>query len=129
MLQSTLEIQLIMATHSPLVMASLEPLFQESLDRILTLDLQDGELVAKETIDYKNGSANSWLTSDVFDLRRAYSLQAENALLRARSLQLQENPARVDVQDVTDELVRYLPAIDPFWPLWKYFAERHGVEL
>jgi hypothetical protein len=47
-LEQQLEVQLIIATHSPLVLASVEPLFQDKLDSLFTLDLVGQELVALE---------------------------------------------------------------------------------
>ena len=37
-------IQLISATHSPLVLASLEPHFDDELDRLFHLDIRDGRV-------------------------------------------------------------------------------------
>ncbi len=85
-LEQQLEVQLIIATHSPLVLASLEPLFQDKSDSLFTLDLVGQELVAKEIQYIKYGSINSWLTSEIFDLRRPYSVDAEKALLDAKQL-------------------------------------------
>jgi hypothetical protein len=128
-LEELLDVQLIIATHSPLVMASVEPIFQEELDSLFTLDLVNQELEAK-TIQYiKHGSINSWLTSDVFNLKRPYSVDAEKVLIDAKQLQLMDHPDPQKVREVSDRLAQYLPDIDPFWPRWKYFAERNGIDL
>jgi AAA domain, putative AbiEii toxin, Type IV TA system len=128
-LEQQLEVQLIIATHSPLVLASVEPLFQDKLDGLFTLDLVDQELVAKEVQYIKYGSINSWLTSEIFDLRRPYSVDAEQALVDAKQLQMAEHPDPQKIKEVSARLAQYLPAIDPIWPRWTFFAERNGVDL
>ncbi len=128
-LEKQLEIQLIIATHSPLVMASVEPIFDVSMDRLFTLDLVGQELEAREILYIKHGSVNSWLTSEVFELQRAYSIEAESALVAAKELQLADHPDLEKVKEISDRLIEHLPAIDPFWPRWKFFAEKHGVRL
>jgi hypothetical protein len=65
----------------------------------------------------------------VFDLKRAYSVDAENALIDAKKLQSVEQPDPEEVQEVSDRLIKYLPSLDPIWPRWKFFAEKHGVSL
>lgn len=76
-LEQQLDVQLIIATHSPLVMASVEPLFQTELDRLFTLDLVNQELEAKAIQYVKQGSINSWLTSEAFHLQRPYSIDKD----------------------------------------------------
>lgn len=124
-----LEIQLIIATHSPLVMASVEPLFDEQVDSLFTLDLIEQDLKVKEIPYVKRGSVNSWLTSEVFDLKRAYSVEAELALIEAKNLQVSDHPDPIKVKEISQRLIENLPPIDPFWPRWKFFAEKHGVDL
>jgi predicted ATP-binding protein involved in virulence len=128
-LEKSLEVQLIIATHSPLVMASVEPIFDEKIDSLFTLDLVNQELEARNIPYIKLGSINSWLTSEVFDLKRAYSIEAETALIEAKKLQLADHPDSGKVKEISDLLTEHLPAIDPFWPRWKFFAEKHGVKL
>lgn len=125
-LEAALEVQLIIATHSPLIMASVEPIFDEQIDSLFTLDLIGQELEVKELAYTKYGSINSWLTSEVFDLKRAYSVEAEEALIKAKELQLASNPDPEAIEEVDILLAEHLPAIDPFWPRWRAFAERFG---
>jgi hypothetical protein len=93
------------------------------------LDISTNEARLEELPFIRRGEVNSWLTSEAFGLRHARSLQAENAIEDAKSLQLQENPKAKDVQNVSGRLVRYLAEDDEFWPRWKYFAEQRGVHL
>jgi len=128
-LEKHLEVQLIIATHSPLVLASVEPIFSQGTDKLFALDLINQELDAKELQYMKYGSINSWLTSEVFDLKRPYSLEAEEALIAAKQVQIEENPDAERVQEISNRLAKYLPDFDPFWPRWRFFAEKHGVKL
>lgn len=74
-------VQLIAATHSPLLMASVEPRFDPLQDAWFDLDLDETRrqprvLLAKRDFE-RQGDASSWLTSDAFDLPSARSLEAE----------------------------------------------------
>jgi hypothetical protein len=128
-LEQQLDVQLLISTHSPLVLASIEPLFQYELDSLFTFDLVGQELVAREVRYIKYGSVNSWLTSEIFDLRRPYSMDAERALVEAKQLQMAEHPDPQQIKALSARLAQYLPDIDPIWPRWKYFAEKNGVDL
>jgi len=133
-LASDLQVQLIVSTHSPLVLASVEPIFDIERDKLFHLDFVAnnlfGDQVELREMDFiRHGPVNSWLMSDVFGLRYARSLKAEKAIEEAKSLQAQNNPKPEDVQRVSDELMRYLSANDDFWPRWVLFAEQHGVHL
>lgn len=130
MLSSDLEAQYIVATHSPLVMASSEPVFDLDTDALLHLDLKDDGEVKLDEIDFvKFGDVSAWLTSPVFELRHARSNEAEAAIEEAKALQLKKNPAVEAIRDVSSRLVRYLSPEDKFWPRWMSFAERFGVQL
>ena len=129
LIEKQLNVQLIASTHSPLVMASVEPIINEEYDKIFTLDLVDHELEVQEVSYVKYGSINSWLTSKIFNLDRPYSIQAERALIDAKELQLANQPDPERVREISKRLLEVLPDFDPFWPRWKFFAEKHGVEL
>ncbi|MBV9469446.1 MAG: ATP-binding protein, partial [Abitibacteriaceae bacterium] len=129
-----LEVQSIIATHSPLVMASAEPEFVPERDKLFHLDFANDNLIAnqvvlKELPFIHRGRVDFWLESDVFELAQARSLEAEKAIQSAKALQQQDNPAREDIARVSEELQKYLSDIDVFWPRWTFFAEKHGVEL
>ncbi|HEX8494334.1 MAG TPA: AAA family ATPase [Pyrinomonadaceae bacterium] len=129
-LSSELQAQFLVATHSPLVMASVEHTFDDDKDSLFHMDLsQDSEVTFKELRFVRYGSVDTWLTSEVFDLRHARSLEAERAIEKAKALQKQKNPNPEDVRVVSAELIRTLASEDEFWPRWLYFAEQHGVEL
>jgi hypothetical protein len=129
MLSSELEAQYIVATHSPLVMASSEEIFAPATDSLFHLDLEGGRVTLKEIDFVKFGDVSSWLTSPVFELRHARSSEAESAIEDAKALQSKSEISRDDVNNVSQRLVRYLAPDDKFWPRWIYFAEKHGVVL
>lgn len=130
MLSSQLEAQYIVATHSPLVMASSETVFNAATDSLVHLDLTESGNVTLEEIDFvKFGDVSSWLTSPVFELRHARSSEAEAAIEAAKVLQNESNVSTEDVRSVSEKLIRYLAPDDKFWPRWVFFAEEHGVIL
>jgi hypothetical protein len=133
-LASDLQVQIMVATHSPLVMASVEPRFDERVDKLFSLefvksDLLGNEVQIEELPFIRQGVVDSWLMSDVFKLRHSRSLEAEKAIEAAKVLQLSDNPNSEDVARVSHDLARYLSEDDRFWPRWVYFAEQHGVDL
>jgi archaellum biogenesis ATPase FlaH len=133
-LASDLQVQIMVATHSPLVMASVEPRFDQRVDKLFSLELVKSDLLGNEVqIEelpfIRQGVVDYWLMSDVFKLRHSRSLEAEKAIEAAKVLQLSDNPNSEDVARVSHDLARYLSEDDRFWPRWIYFAEQHGVDL
>ncbi len=134
LLSSDLQLQLIVSTHSPLVTASIEPVFDEKQDDLFHLDLVPNNLLTKtaelKKIEFvKQGSIDAWLTSEAFGLRQSSSRQAEQALERAKDLQKQDAVTKEEVQAVSDALIKHLAPHHDFWPRWLSFAEKHGVHL
>ncbi|RKH58452.1 AAA family ATPase [Corallococcus llansteffanensis] len=123
--------QIHLATHSPLVMASAEPLFDEQQDSLyhLKLDEEDPSHVVLERMEFnKHGSVDRWLTSDVFGLSSTRSREAERAISHANSLQRGEPaPTAETVREAHEELRRVLASDDVYWPRWRFFAVQHGV--
>jgi len=133
-LSRDLQVQFLITTHSPLVLASLEPWFDRSKDKIFHLDLirnslSGGEVTLEEAPFIPSGTVDAWLQSDVFSMRYARSIEAEQAIEDAVSLQKKEVATQSEVQEVTQRLVKYLAQDDKFWPRWTYFAQQHGVSL
>ena len=115
-------IQLIAATHSPLVLASIEPFFDEELDSVFTLHLHADQAVIEKEKWAPQGDAVNWLVSDAFGLRQARSVEAEQAIEAAETWMrgdLQELPANLQTQDqIHTALLNSLPGGDHFWPRW-----------
>ena len=77
-------VQLIGTTHAPLVLASVETVFDPELDRLITFVLQDDSVQVQKPTWAKQGDVINWLVSSVFDLKQARSLEAERAIDTAR---------------------------------------------
>lgn len=130
-LSKELEVQFIIATHSPLIMASVEPIFNPNFDKMFQIKLsaENSDAVLTEEQFIKYGQINNWLTSSVFDLKQARSAAAEKAIDKAKKLQMEDNPSDAEVQAAHLELLSCLAQDDSFWPRWIYFAEQHGVTI
>lgn len=115
------QIQYIVATHSPLVLASIEQLFDGLKDALFELTLTPRGTVELSEADFrKQGSADSWLTSDAFGLSSSRSREAEQAIERAAELiktGAAEGSSSIDAMEV--ELSHILPDTDPFWVRWR----------
>ena len=127
-LHDSVNIQLIVSTHSPLVMASVEPWFDPEQDAWFDLDVEGDPPRAHlhRRIFTPHGTTGSWLTSEAFDLASDRSLEAERAILRAREICRANDPPLQDVMDVHAELRATLPDIDRFWVRWNAFVESRG---
>jgi hypothetical protein len=115
--------QLLIATHAPLVLASIEPLFSPELDELFHLNVIDGRVVLETGGWATQGDVSEWLLSDVFGLEQARSLEAERAIEAAEALMRGENqlPPGLDTKRaIHKELQRLLPANDQFWPRWLF---------
>jgi hypothetical protein len=122
-------VQLLLVTHSPLVMASVEPLFDPERDRWWDLDWSEANKQVELTPRPFNrcGDANNWLRSEAFDQADTGSLEREVILRRARQLLHNGTEARAeDVAAMYTELQSVLGAADAFWNRWHFEARRHG---
>ncbi len=109
------EAQLIVSTHSPLVMASSETVFADGKDALLHLDIQDGVVALRKLDHMRYGKVDRWLTSPVFGLQYPRSVAAEEAIKEARKLQKGEvEPTPDSVRSVSDRLCSSLADDDDF---------------
>ena len=120
--QLDVPVQLIAATHSPLVMASIEPHFDEERDGLFHLSLAKEKVELKEQKWAQQGDVVGWLVSEAFGLRQGRSLEAEQAIEAAEAWMRGDPsslPGDLRTKDkIHDELVRVLAGHDPFWPRW-----------
>lgn len=128
-LDHQLNIQFLLTTHSPLILASIEPVFDEENDKLFHLDFDNNEIVLKEQQFFRHGRVDNWFISETFGLRQARSLEAEKAIEDAENLQQKDGPAKNEIEEVHNRLTKYLSSFDVFWPRWTFFAEQHGVEV
>lgn len=126
------DVQLIVATHSPLVLASAEPWFDPAQDAWFDLDLETQAKLPvvqlRKRHFVRHGDVSNWLTSEAFDLKSARSVEAEEAIEQARALLRQKDAPTLAQARVIDALLRKaaLPDIDPFWVRWSAFMEKLG---
>ena len=129
-LSSDIGVQIIVTTHSPMILAAAEPVFDEDKDVLVHLRLADeGSVLLEEVPFAKQGDAANWLTSSAFELKHARSREAEDAIEAAKRLQLQDGASTDDVKQVDDELRRFLATDDQFWVRWIAFAKNAGVPV
>ncbi|HKI16643.1 MAG TPA: hypothetical protein VKA15_02130, partial [Isosphaeraceae bacterium] len=76
----------------------------------------------------RHGDVSNWLTSEAFDLGEPRSIEAENAIRKARALLHRKKPPSVDEAGAVGTELRKagLPDIDPFWVRWGAFVEEIG---
>lgn len=127
-LSDELDIQFIVTTHSPLVLASIEPFFREGQDKLFHMNLETNGINARiEELDFiRYGQVNSWLTSPIFNMKHARSKDAEIAIEKAKDIQSSLNYNAEEIQHIHDKLIETLAADDPFWPRWIYFVDKYG---
>jgi hypothetical protein len=115
-------VQLIIATHSPLVLASAEPEFDEKQDAVFNIHLNEGRAQIVQETWAKQGDVVNWLVSDSFGLRQARSVAAERAIEAAEAWMRNDKvdlPSGLEsAKAIHAELARVLPGGDHFWPRW-----------
>jgi hypothetical protein len=126
-LSSSVKTQLHIATHSPLVLASAETVFDASCDNLHHLKMVDRNVVMEELPFVRRGRADLWLVSDVFGMGQARSLPAERAIEEAKALQMAKDAPAEKVSEVHARLISLLAPDDDFWPRWRYFAQQRSV--
>lgn len=115
-------VQVLLTTHSPLVLASLEPFFDKDRDAFFLFQLEEQEVHLRRMPWVKLGETNDWLTSEIFGLAQARSLEAERAVRAAETFMdgdLDKLPEDLSTQEeIHNALQLLLPEQDPFWPRW-----------
>lgn len=123
------KVQLIAATHSPLILASMEPIFSPEMDSLWKLDLVEGAVKIARDEWTRRGEVGEWLTSDVFDLRMARSGPAEAALSEAMDYVRSGEADRGRIEAISRRLAEVLSDTDRAWVRWAAFARDHGVDV
>ncbi len=115
-------VQVLAATHSPLVAASVEPLFDEQRDALWHLEMKNSAVTLGQALWAKQGDVLNWLVSETFGLRQARSAEAEEAVEAAEAFMrgdLPRLPEGLRTKKAIDARLReLLPDHDPFWPRW-----------
>lgn len=123
-------VQLIAATHSPLVLASVEPFFDTSQDKLFVLDIKNQVVELNEQPWAMQGDVINWLVSESFGLQQARSIEAEKAVEAAEAWMRGDTaalPSDLETKEaIHAELQRVLAGHDPFWPRWIVKFEKVG---
>lgn len=122
--------QVLLTTHAPLVLASLEPIFDEERDKLIHFGIERSKVHVEEVPWAKQGDTVNWLVSESFGLKQARSAAAEIAIEAAEAFMrgdLGALPGGLRTsEDIHQELVRVLPGHDPFWPRWIVHNEKRA---
>jgi hypothetical protein len=121
-------IQLLAATHSPLILASAEPFFDAERDAWFDFDLDRTTKTPTVRLQQRpfvrRGEVSNWLTSEAFDLQEPRSLEAESAIVEALGLGRKDVVETADI-DRVDRLLRgALSDTDRFWMRWTEFKKQ-----
>jgi hypothetical protein len=129
-LEAEVDCQFIVTTHSPLVLASLEPFFVEERDTLFWFDLKDNGVVFRALPWAKYGDVDGWLTSPVFNLQQARSKEAEEAIGAAKAFIKNDRsalPPGLKTRAQIDKRLReLLGGQDPFLIRWALSTEAPG---
>lgn len=127
-----LEVQVLLTTHAPLVLASLEPHFDVERDRLHRFELSDqGQVSLTEQPWVRRGDVLDWLASELFGLEQARSVEAEQAIEAAEAWMRGDKSALpaglTDEAAIHERLLVLLSDQDAFWPRWVVSRMRRGA--
>lgn len=121
-------VQLLVATHSPLVLTSIESAFDPNNDAIFSIELEKKGAHITEELWAKQGDVVNWLVSDMFGLKQARSIEAETVIEAAEAWMRGEKASLPDSlnteEKINKELVKTLASHDHFWPRWITFQNK-----
>ena len=123
---------MIVATHSPLVMASVETHFDPKRDAWFDIDLVRQERRKVPIVEFKErefvrlGEVSNWLMSSAFDLKSARSREAEDVLEEAAQALSDDGFTAQKAHVLYGKLAAVLGDTDPFWVRWKYVGQTKG---
>jgi ABC-type transport system involved in cytochrome c biogenesis ATPase subunit len=129
-LQQKIDVQAFITTHSPLVLASVEPIFDEEIDKLFLFELNKKKVTLEEIPWTKQGDVIGWLTSEIFGLKQARSKEAEQAIEAAqawmRKDSMKQFPDNLRTKEgIHQQLITLLPGHDPFFPRWIVNMEKN----
>jgi len=131
-LASDAKIQIITATHSPMIMTSIETIFDKKQDRWFDIDYEKVnnryEVVLHNREFVRHGDICNWLTSEAFDMPSARSFEAEQVLHEVENLLLYEDIDSDKIENLEKELKNVLGGMDDFWIRWNYMKKRKGFK-
>jgi len=128
-LNHEVQLQVVTTTHSPLVLASVEPVFDLNQDAWFDIDLEQQQAVLRKRPYVRHGEIGNWLVSEAFDLKEPRSLDGEQAIGVAQAVLDATAPTTEEISKADQGLRNAgLPDIDPFWVRWGYFMEQQRAK-
>jgi hypothetical protein len=132
-LDPEIQVQIVLTTHSPVVMQSLETIFDPATDAWFDLDLDKGkkEVVLEKREFYPRGSLNNWITSEAFDRPTPYAPEV-NLMREEISIALKTNFQNISPEDAAQRNAKYravMGDLDPLLGRWQLALEERGWEL
>ncbi|MCL2823232.1 MAG: ATP-binding protein [Polyangiaceae bacterium] len=121
---SDTSVQLIATTHAPLILSSVESMFDDSSDAWFDLDRVNGKVTLTKRPYISHGEVGNWLVSEAFDLPSSRSQEGERAIKFAESLGKKQSATLEEIEHA-EVLLRAarMPEFDRFWVRWRYFVE------
>lgn len=123
LLMQQANVQLILTTHSPLVMASCEDIFRAGDDKWVDMDLKGQDVLLSEWEHMQYGTVDRWLQGPAFDLRSSRSPEVEKMLQEAGALLRQDSISPEDVQRLDRRMIAKLPPGDAELARWRSACE------
>lgn len=121
------QVQMLAVTHSPLIMTSIEPVFDSGMDAWFDMDLEGSEVVLRKSEFEKQGTVSRWLVSSAFDQSTDRPLEYARLIRRASELIAQGAPNTSEVETIHRRLVQALGPQDEFLFRWRALCERKGL--
>ncbi len=131
-LMADIDLQILATTHSPMVLASIEPHFDQDRDSLFLFELKEcsREVTLRKLPWAKQGDADAWLTSEIFDLKQARSKEAEEAIEAAKAFIREDRaslpPGLRTRHQIDKRLHELLGGQDPFLIRWSISTGAHG---
>ena len=125
------EIQMIVTTHAPLVLASVETMWNNEQDQLFDFDLYKNKVTFNPIAFRKHGSVENWLTSESFDLTSGYSIEAQEAITQANQLMAThkdpKSAPKASKEKLHAQLLKTLGGDDEYWPLWLPYYNTESI--
>ena len=125
-LTASSDVQLIAVTHSPLIMTSVEPLFDPQQDAWFDLDFERKKVVLRRRNFEKHGNAATWLVSEAFDLKSDRPIEYERLIDEASALLDRAQPTEKQLGEMYEKLVDALGPKDEFLFRWRAICDKKG---
>ncbi len=123
------QIQLLISTHSPLVMAGCEDFFDVERDRWFDIDRDGQDVVLRAEAFSPKGTAAAWLISPAFDMASIRSPRAERLIEEASQLLRSESATAEDLLRMKELIEKRFSSQDRFAATWFYLADKKLKEL